>query len=146
MSNVSNGNVVDSSEGGTTGNITIKKDINVSGTVTATGAIYSSDRNLKENIEYINADDLNKARNIFFRSFDFKDDESKRKTYGVIAQEVNDAGLSELVHVKDDGMLGVDYISLLTLKLASLEYINTTYGERIEELENKIKELESKIQ
>ena len=72
--------------------------------------------------------------------------DSKRKTYGVIAQEILAAGLDELVHVKEDGMLGVDYISLLTLKLASLEYTNTLYGERIEELENKIKELESKIQ
>lgn len=146
LSNVSNGNAVDSSPTNTSGKITIKKNLEVSGTVTASGAIYSSDRNLKDNIEYVDMDDLSKARNIFFRSFNFKDDETKRKTYGVIAQEIIDAGLSELVHVKDDGMLGVDYISLLTLKLASLEYINTTYGERIEELENKIKELESKIQ
>lgn len=144
LSGISNGNVVDSAPTGTSGKITIKKNVEVSGTVTATGAIYSSDRNLKENIEYVDNDDLNKARNIFFRSYNFKDDESKRKTYGVIAQEVQNAGLDELVHVKDDGMLGVDYISLLTLKIASLEQLITIYGGKITKLEEKINELENK--
>lgn len=146
LANVSHQMVVDSTPASTSGTITIKKPISVNGTITATGAIYSSDINLKENVEYVSEENLIKAKNILFRSFNFKDDDSKRKTYGVIAQEILAAGLDELVHVKEDGMLGVDYISLLTLKLASLEYTNTLYGERIEELENKIKELESKIQ
>ena len=125
-------------------NITLPHPVNVSGTVTATGAIYSSDRNLKENINFVAREDFNKVKNVFTKSFNFKDDEDKRKMYGVIAQEVQEAGLDELVHVKDDGMLGVDYTSLLILKVAYLEDFCAMLNRRIVELEDKLNNMGNK--
>lgn len=116
-----------------TGTTTISGNVSVSGTITATQAIYSSDRNLKENIKPISRDDINKVGKVLTRSFNFKDDDTKRKTYGVIAQDVLDAGIGEIVHTGEDGMLGVDYTSLLILKIAYLEA-------KLSDLEEKIKE------
>lgn len=124
--------------------VNITGNVTTTGEITASGAIYSSDRDLKENIQFIGIDDINKVKNIPTRSFNFKDDESKRKTYGVIAQEVQDANLNELVHVKDDGKLGVDYTSLYALKIAYLENMCNELNGKIVELENKINKLENK--
>ena len=96
------------------------------------------------NEEFVEREDLNKVGNVFAKSFNFKDDETKRKTYGIIAQEVQEAGLDELVHQKEDGTLGVDYTSLLILKTAYLEDFCAMLNGRIVELENKIKEMENK--
>ena len=110
----------------------------VTGTITASGAIYSSDRNLKENIMNVSREEINKANNVLAKSFNFKSDESKRKVYGVIAQDVQEAGLDELVHTDDNGNLGVDYTSLLLLKIAYLEDLcGQMYG-RIIKLEDKL--------
>ena len=126
-------------------NITLPHPVLVSGTVTASGAIYSSDRNLKENIDFVKREEFNKAKNIFAKSYNLKSDESKAKTYGVIAQEVQEAGLPELVKITDDkGTLGVDYTSLFVLKIAYLEDFCAMLNGRIVELENRIKELENK--
>ena len=73
---------------------------------------------------------------MIFKSFNFKDDETKTKTYGVIAQQVNAAGLNELVHTDESGALNVDYISLLILKIASLENKVNELSEEIKNLKN----------
>jgi len=133
---------------GTTTNITGATNLNgnvcVTGTITASQAIYSSDRNLKENINFVEREDINKVKNIFTKSFNFKDDDTKRKVYGVIAQEVQEVGLNELVHTKDDGTLAVDYTSLLILKTAYLENFCAMLNGRIVELEKEIKNLKDK--
>ena len=116
----------------------------VTGTITASGAIYSSDRNLKDNIDYIERADFKKVKKVPLRSFSFKDDETKRKTYGVIAQEVQEAGLTELVHVKQDGTLGVDYTSMLILRAAYLEDYCGYLSGKLAELENKINQMQKK--
>jgi hypothetical protein len=116
----------------------------VTGTITASQAIYSSDRNLKENINFVEREDINKVKNIITKSFNFKDDDTKRKVYGVIAQEVQEVGLNELVHTKDDGTLAVDYTSLLILKTAYLEDFCAMLNGRIVELEKEIKNLKDK--
>ena len=117
----------------------------VTGTITASGAIYSSDRNLKENIKSIDIDDINKVAAIDLKSFNFIDDESKTKVYGVIAQEVQEAGLDILVHQKEDGMLGVDYTSLLILKIAQLQKDNNNLVNFVASLDKRVKELEEKL-
>jgi len=106
--------------------------------------ICSSDRNLKENVSDIHFNILNKLNNIKEKAFNFKDDADKRTVYGVIAQDVQKAGLDELVHIKDDGTLGVDYISYLILKVAKLEKDNSALINAIVELGKKVKELENK--
>ncbi len=117
----------------------------VTGTITASGAIYSSDRNLKENIKTINSEDIDKVAAIDLKSFNFIDDESKTKVYGVIAQEVQEAGLDILVHQKEDGMLGVDYTSLLILKIAQLQKDNNNLVNFVASLDKRVKELEEKL-
>lgn len=111
--------------------------LNISGSISATSAIYSSDINLKENIDDINEEEIDKVKKISLKSFTFKDDETKRKMYGVIAQNVEAFGLGELVHMADDGTKGVDYTSLFILKFAEMtEEINALKKE-IEELKKK---------
>jgi len=108
-----------------------------SNTVVAQGFYASSDRNLKENINPLMHSEYSKSDNVSFKTFNFKDDESKTKTYGVIAQDVAAAGLDEIVHRNADGTLNVDYISLLILKMASLE-------NKVNELTEEIKHLKGK--
>lgn len=89
----------------------------------------SSDERLKKDIETISDNDIDKVKNVNLKSYVFKSDNSKH--YGVIAQDVEKAGLSELVMNGSDGMKSVDYISLLILKIS--------------ELENEIKNLKEQI-
>lgn len=122
--------------------------------------ILSSDRNLKENIKELPEADpttIGKATNVKIKSFNFKD-EPDNTVYGVIAQEVQDAGLGELVYQKDDGTLAVDYTSLMVLKIMALETrfhslamsfnpINNMvmeFNDKLNELEKRISELENK--
>lgn len=119
-------------------------NLSVGGTITANGAIYSSDRDLKENIEFVTREDFNKAKNVPIKSFNFKDDENKNKIYGVIAQETQEAGLDELVYQKEDGHLAVDYTSLMILKIAYLEDFCAHLNGKIVELEDKLTKLENK--
>ena len=99
-----------------------------SGYVYASAYYETSDANLKENISSVSDED--KSREISIREFSFKSDESKTKRYGVIAQELEEVGLGNLVSTNDDGVKSVDYVSMLCLKIAQLE-------NRINELENK---------
>lgn len=94
--------------------------VSVTGDVTATGAMYSSDKRLKENIESVSAEDLDNVKNIDFKTFNFVSNKTSQKI-GVIAQELQDNGLGKLTGVNDAGYLTVDYISLLCLKIAELE-------------------------
>lgn len=98
-----------------TGNVTSQ------GTVTGTGFYQSSDINLKENIKEISEDEINKSKEIEFKEFNFKEDETKTKKYGVIAQEIESLGLENLVQTSESGEKTVDYISLLILKVKQLE-------------------------
>lgn len=110
--------------------------------------ICSSDRNIKENIQdlrFTGKELIDKIKEIGFKSFNFKDDPLKNKVYGVIAQEVQNAGLNELVIEKEDKTLAVDYTSLTILKLFYIETMfkavlntNTELKKRIEELEKKL--------
>ena len=120
-------------------------NLNVAGTITASGAIYSSDKNLKENINFIDAVKGAKAARIPLRAFNFKDDETKRITYGVIAQEVLDSGVPELVHNKEDETLGVDYTSFLILRLSHLEKEIASNYRTIFRLIEKVSNLEKQL-
>lgn len=100
------------------------------GVVTAKQHATSSDERLKENINPI-IDDVEKIKKVELKEFNFKSDKNKTKSYGVIAQDLENVGLNNLVVEDSDGYKAVDYTALLILK--------------IKELENKIKELENKI-
>jgi hypothetical protein len=116
----------------------------VTGTVTASQAIYSSDRNLKENIEDVPYDLAKLANDVKVKSFNFIGEQDR--IYGVIAQEVQQAGLGEIVYTKDDGHLAVDYTSLSMLKIAYLENLCGELLQRIKQLQDEIKVLKFKNQ
>lgn len=103
--------------------------INVNnGGVTAKAFYESSDISLKENITPITKEATDAVNCLAFKQFNFKDDKDKTTKYGVVAQEVEAAGLSNLVSANEEGVKSVDYISLLILKIEALE-------KRIAELE-----------
>ena len=105
-------------------------NMSVTGTITASSAIYSSDKNLKENIKNINKYDIATVADVDLKSYKFIDDETHRERYGVIAQDLESVGLEHLVVKGENGKKGVDYISILILKIAQLE-------KEIEELKKK---------
>lgn len=103
--------------------------INVNnGGVTAKAFYESSDISLKENVAPITKEATDAVDCLTFKQFNFKDDKDKTTKYGVVAQEVEAAGLSNLVYANEEGVKSVDYISLLILKIEALE-------KRITELE-----------
>ena len=109
---------------------TFNGDMSVTGTITATSAIYSSDKDLKENIKKINKYDIATVADVELKSYKFIDDDTHRERYGVIAQDLESVGLEHLVVKGENGKKGVDYISFLILKIAQLE-------KEIEELKKK---------
>ena len=95
-----------------------------------TGAYFTtSDERLKTNIVDVTEDEIEKAKKVDLKSFELKRD--GKKHFGVVAQEVETAGLAELVNTDSEGMKSVDYTSLLILKIAELE-------KEIKDLKNQI--------
>ena len=105
-------------------------------------AIHSDER-LKENIRYIDPKDIRTSNYIPLRMFNYKEDEDKRIYYGVIAQEVERLGLTNLLEIKGDGYLGVDYISLIMLKCASYERELSNLRVECQQLKDEIEKLKN---
>lgn len=101
------------------------------GQVTATKVTQTSDERLKENISTI-IEDIDKIKDIEFFEFNLKNDKTKTKSYGVIAQDLEKVGLENLVVEDTDGNKSVDYTALIMLEL--------------QRLRNKVKELEATIE
>lgn len=100
------------------------------GQVTATKVIQTSDERLKENISTI-IEDIDKIKDIEFFEFNLKNDKTKTKSYGVIAQDLEKVGLNNLVVEDTDGNKSVDYTALIMLEL--------------QRLRNEVKELKATI-
>jgi len=110
--------------------------------VYATGYYASSDQRLKDNIEEVQENELEKVPSI--KKFNWKSDD--RKSYGFIAQELIESGHEELVSEDPDGMYKVDYSAALSLKCAQLEEQNRNLAERVDKLESLIEKLLSNKQ
>jgi hypothetical protein len=67
-------------------------------------------------------------------------DKDKTVKYGVIAQELNDAGLTNVTKEGPDGYYGVDYTSFLILRIAYLEKMIGHMHSKIVQLEGQINE------
>lgn len=91
----------------------------------------NSDQRLKTNIQTI----LNKDNIPQIKEFDWK--ESGEHSYGLIAQELEEQGYSELVSTKDDGYKTVNYSAALSLIVGKLQV-------KIKELEKEIEILKNK--
>ena len=91
--------------------------VNDNGNVTATDFIATSDRNKKDDIETAPTGVIEKLRGVTFK---WKD--SGAESSGVIAQELQDAGLGHLVHEDDDG-LSVSYGGLTAYLIEELKLL-----------------------
>lgn len=91
--------------------------VNDNGNVTATDFIATSDRNKKDHIETAPTGVMGKLRGVTFK---WKD--SGAESSGVIAQELQDAGLGHLVHEDDDG-LSVSYGGLTAYLIEELKLL-----------------------
>lgn len=100
---------------------TINGDLIVIGTVTANDIINASDKALKNNVSPISDEDINNVANVELKSYKLNSDSSNRLRYGVIAQELEENNLSNLVIENGDGIKGVNYVSFLILKIKQLE-------------------------
>ena len=103
----------------------------------STDALYASafyetsDVRLKQNIKQVlTSNDIPQIK-----EFDWKN--SGKHSYGLIAQELESMGYSELVDTKDDGYKSVNYTAAHSLIIGKLQL-------KIKELEDRIKYLESK--
>ena len=109
----------------------------VNGNTYASGSQYAahfyenSDAKLKENIQAI----LDHDNIPQIKEFDWK--ESGEHSYGLIAQELEEQGYSELVSTKDDGYKTVNYSAALSLIVGKLQV-------KIKELEKEIEILKNK--
>ena len=113
-------------------------NLNVNGEITATGditAFYSSDRRLKENIIPINKP-LEKLKNINGYYFNWKNDKTKKRDIGVIAQEIEET-LPELCTTRDNGYKAVKYDKITAYLIECLK----EQQKQIDELNNKIEKL-----
>ena len=95
-------------------------NISVTGTITCNEVVSESDRRLKTRIADVNpelalevVDQIRPRRYVFKR-------EPTRERYGVVAQELQ-AVAPQFVHTCDDGTLGVNYVELVALLIASVQ-------------------------
>lgn len=115
--------------------VPIKTTYNHDRTIKTSKSIYASsfyensDIRLKENIRRIDQSDLTKQVDLV--QFNFKDSDTKK--YGVIAQQLEQVGLQNLVY-ENDGKKAVDYISLLVLEIQRLR---NEIGELKQEIHKK---------
>lgn len=106
----------------TDSSISASGNISAGSNITAAAFYENSDKSLKQNIIDILDTDLYKVSNIKFKEFEFKNESTKK--YGVIAQDLQEVGLNNLikeVQTENKSYLTVDYISLLCLKVSQLE-------------------------
>ena len=115
--------------------VPIKTTYNHDRTIKTTKSIYASsfyensDIRLKENVRGIDQSDLTKQVDLV--QFNFKDGGTKK--YGVIAQQLEQVGLQNLVY-ENNGNKAVDYISLLVLEIQRLR---NEIGELKQEINKK---------
>ena len=115
--------------------VPIKTTYNHDRTIKTSKSIYASsfyensDIRLKENVQRIDQSDLTKQVDLV--QFNFKDSDTKK--YGVIAQQLEQVGLQNLVY-ENDGKKAVDYISLLVLEIQRLR---NEIGELKQEINKK---------
>lgn len=94
----------------------------------------SSDAKLKKDVKNISDEDITRLKDIDLHEYSFNNETVKR--YGVIAQELQNAGLTNLVG-ESDGKLSVDYTSLIILYIESLKKEIEILKQRMSNYEQK---------
>lgn len=123
------------------GCLTINNNLCVTGQITTTGGVFStSDERKKHDINLVDDDSKEKVKSVSLKSFRFNNDNTGRKVYGVIAQDVEAVGLEELVHTDENGDKAVDYTSFLILRIAYLEKVIGHLHYKLAMMEQKLNE------
>lgn len=121
------------------GCLTINNNLCVSGTITTASGVFStSDERKKHDIQNVDDASKEKVKTVSLKSFKFNDDNTDRKVYGVIAQDVEAVGLEELVHTDENGNKSVDYTSFLILRIAYLEKMINHLHYKLAMMEQKL--------
>ena len=128
-----------------TSSVTLGNGLYVTGDTYCTGAYYSSsDMRKKDILEEISLDKayelVNKCQTIFYT---WKDDETKKKEIGLIAQEVQQY-FPELVSEDKDGYLTLDYSKLTVILMTVIKDL-TERVSKMGALEERLKKLEDKL-
>mgnify|MGYP001255875785 CR=1 FL=1 len=123
------------------GVMSIKRAVNVTGAITATGDItgfYSSDKRLKDNLEKI-SEPIEKIKKINGYTFDWipKEDVHINEGHdvGVVAQEVEEV-LPEVCTTRDNGYKAVKYEKLTPLLIECIKKQQEQLDKQQEQIEN----------
>ena len=92
----------------------------IAGTLTAVDFVSTSDGRAKSNIQTVASDVVSKLNG---RVWEWKD--TGRKGSGVIAQELDEAGLDYLVHTNEEGMKSVAYNGLVAYLIEEVKALRT---------------------
>jgi hypothetical protein len=112
------GNVVQvhkNTAAGWSGNLMVDNDL------WAKGIYLGSDRRLKENIKTISQTDKDKVLQLVPKTYTLIADEKKTKTYGLIAQEVEELYPELVTTNSTDGMKSLNYVELIPLLLEQIK-------------------------
>jgi hypothetical protein len=125
------------------GTANIVSELIVGGSVTATDFNSVSDMTLKENIQPIhNAQDILSQINPV--SFQWKDTDDNKLSYGVVAQEIEKV-LPEIVNTNGSGVKSVAYIQLIALLIDAVKTLNKEVQE-LKSLPSNPQEVENGIE
>lgn len=109
--------------------LVVKKDLYVE------GSIYNpSDEKLKENIESISLEQMDNLFKINPINFSYKDDKTKLKHFGVLAQDVEKV-FPELVNTIENNYKAVNYQELIPIMLSKMKLMQN----EIDELKELVK-------
>lgn len=107
---------------------TSAKNLYIPGDLCVAGSMGTvSDVSLKENIEDISIDTVNKLSQLNPRQYNFKDSKHdsnghKKKRFGFIAQEMEEV-YPELVITNPDGTKGINYVELVPLLVKKIQLL-----------------------
>ena len=120
-------------------------NLDVNGNARVTGSLYlTSDINKKENISPLTGslDHVSKLQGVSYTwkpEFQTDDEDSKKKQYGLIAQEVETV-YPEIISEDDEGYKAVNYSALIGPMIEAIKELkaeNEALSKRVEELEKK---------
>jgi len=101
-----------------------------------------SDRKLKKLIQTMETDQLSRIMDLRPTSYQFKDQQSDRISFGLIAQEVQEVYPNIVVSMGEEGQqLGVSYTELIPVLIAGLQ----EQQQLIEDQNEKIKQIEQEL-
>ena len=113
----------------------IDNDLVVKNNLYVDGSIYNpSDERLKDNIEDISLEQINNLLKINPKHFSYKQDKTKLKHFGVLAQDVEKV-FPELVTTVEKGYKTVNYQELIPIMLSKMKQMQN----EIDELKELVK-------